>query len=237
MNASRLLTTGLLLALAVSTHAQGPNDEVTTPFFGNKTCPVTGKPAKAALSVKHGDEHVFVCCKGCIKKVAAKPKVFHAKAYPAAKVNDLGNEKCPVMGGKAKEKVSTVFQGHRVHFCCPGCDKSFLREPNKHLARMTSKKKLTDLGNKTCPVMAGNKVEPDSFVIYKGQIINICCAGCAKKFAKSPAKYLEAMKKGKALEQWTCSMHPEVIADMPGKCPKCGMDLITVKPEKDRKHD
>lgn len=27
-------------------------------------------------------------------------------------------------------------------------------------------------------------------------------------------------------QKWTCSMHPEVIKDKPGKCPKCGMDLI-----------
>ena len=28
---------------------------------------------------------------------------------------------------------------------------------------------------------------------------------------------------------YTCSMHPEVISDKPGKCPKCGMDLIIKK--------
>lgn len=26
--------------------------------------------------------------------------------------------------------------------------------------------------------------------------------------------------------QYTCVMHPEVISDKPGKCPKCGMDLV-----------
>ncbi len=26
--------------------------------------------------------------------------------------------------------------------------------------------------------------------------------------------------------QYTCSMHPEVVQDVPGTCPKCGMDLI-----------
>ena len=25
---------------------------------------------------------------------------------------------------------------------------------------------------------------------------------------------------------YTCSMHPEVTSDKPGKCPKCGMELI-----------
>jgi Cu(I)/Ag(I) efflux system membrane fusion protein len=27
-------------------------------------------------------------------------------------------------------------------------------------------------------------------------------------------------------EEWTCSMHPEIIRDKPGSCPICGMDLI-----------
>ncbi|GAA4024745.1 hypothetical protein GCM10022409_05910 [Hymenobacter glaciei] len=25
---------------------------------------------------------------------------------------------------------------------------------------------------------------------------------------------------------YTCSMDPEVVANQPGKCPKCGMDLV-----------
>jgi P-type Cu2+ transporter len=30
------------------------------------------------------------------------------------------------------------------------------------------------------------------------------------------------------LQQYTCPMHPEVTSDAPGKCPKCGMDLVAV---------
>jgi len=26
--------------------------------------------------------------------------------------------------------------------------------------------------------------------------------------------------------QYTCPMHPEVVSDAPGSCPKCGMDLV-----------
>lgn len=29
--------------------------------------------------------------------------------------------------------------------------------------------------------------------------------------------------------QYTCPMHPEVVANQPGKCPKCGMDLVVKK--------
>ncbi|MCX6967588.1 MAG: hypothetical protein NTZ46_07375 [Verrucomicrobia bacterium] len=32
-----------------------------------------------------------------------------------------------------------------------------------------------------------------------------------------------------AAQKYTCSMHPEVISDKPGKCPKCGMNLTLVK--------
>jgi hypothetical protein len=30
---------------------------------------------------------------------------------------------------------------------------------------------------------------------------------------------------------WTCPMHPEVISDKPGKCPKCGMTLVPKEPD------
>ena len=32
-----------------------------------------------------------------------------------------------------------------------------------------------------------------------------------------------------AAQKYTCPMHPEVISDKPGKCPKCGMNLVPVK--------
>jgi len=28
---------------------------------------------------------------------------------------------------------------------------------------------------------------------------------------------------------YTCPMHPEIVQDKPGNCPKCGMNLIPVK--------
>ncbi len=44
----------------------------------------------------------------------------------------------------------------------------------------------------------------------------------------------EAMCKDKKIDKnkavtYTCSMHPEVTSDKPGKCPKCGMELIKKK--------
>lgn len=30
-------------------------------------------------------------------------------------------------------------------------------------------------------------------------------------------------------KKYTCTMHPEVVMNKPGKCPKCGMNLVAVK--------
>jgi hypothetical protein len=33
-------------------------------------------------------------------------------------------------------------------------------------------------------------------------------------------------KNHKIAKQYTCTMHPEVVKDKPGLCPKCGMELV-----------
>ncbi len=47
---------------------------------------------------------------------------------------------------------------------------------------------------------------------------------------KTPSKAddkTKTMKDSSAtMQKYTCPMHPEVISDKPGQCPKCGMDLI-----------
>ncbi len=36
---------------------------------------------------------------------------------------------------------------------------------------------------------------------------------------------------------YTCPMDPEVTSDKPGKCPKCGMDLVEKKADNAAKND
>ena len=38
--------------------------------------------------------------------------------------------------------------------------------------------------------------------------------------------------KASSATKYTCTMHPEVVMNKPGKCPKCGMDLVKMKPMK-----
>ena len=42
----------------------------------------------------------------------------------------------------------------------------------------------------------------------------------------APADSSATAPQGIAAANYTCPMHPEVHSDKPGKCPKCGMDLV-----------
>ncbi|MBX3720764.1 MAG: heavy metal translocating P-type ATPase [Turneriella sp.] len=63
--------------------------------------------------------------------------------------------------------------------------------------------------------------------VYKGETIHFCSLHCEKKFLTDPESYLKPKAAAPALagSLYTCPMHPEVIQDHPGDCPKCGMAL------------
>ena len=48
--------------------------------------------------------------------------------------------------------------------------------------------------------------------------------------SKSNISYSKSDTAGKYV--YTCPMHPEIITDKPGNCPKCGMTLVKKKTDK-----
>jgi len=55
------------------------------------------------------------------------------------------------------------------------------------------------------------------FAVSTAMVFNACSGGSSQKTEQT------------AKVEYTCTMHPEVIQDKPGKCPKCGMDLVEKK--------
>ena len=179
-----------LLAGASLTPAQ---DKPEGLFFGNTTCPATGKPVDQRFYIEVDGQKVYTCCKACKKQAAEDPKAALAKVYPADKVVDVKNAQCPIMGKPAKEDKSVVFQGHKIHLCCPGCEKGFAKVPNKFLA-LAMNKELKVVGNPKCPVMPAEAVVPDHYVKYQGKLIGICCDSCVEEFGNDPAKFMKAVE-------------------------------------------
>lgn len=78
---------------------------------------------------------------------------------------------------------------------------------------------------KTDPV-CGMDVAEDSKYQYEHaeQRYHFCSESCLQKFKADPGQY-KSQASGDDHALYTCSMHPEVVQQGPGRCPKCGMFL------------
>ena len=101
---------------------------------------------------------------------------------------------CPVMGGKITSTSYADFQGQRVYFCCPGCEGSFLKDPEKYFEAAAKDKILFENVQTTCPI-TGEPIDRKFFTYYKGRGIYFCCESCIETFNADPDKYLKAMGK------------------------------------------
>jgi Cu+-exporting ATPase len=91
----------------------------------------------------------------------------------------------------------------------------------------------------TDPVCGMSTEDPEAFTPYEheGRTHYFCSPRCLAQFKENPAAYGgEEAKKQPIIHQspgagkYTCPMHPEVVRDGPGNCPKCGMALEPIMP-------
>jgi len=125
----------------------------------------------------------------------------------------------------------------------PGCKEQASPPAGTSQGEPGSAPPAAAIAQKLCPV-TDDPIDPKIYLDYQGRRVYFCCEMCPPMFKKDPEKYLkkldEQMKGAapaakdtppaaeKPILHWTCAMHPEVKADKPGKCPKCGMTLVPV---------
>ena len=107
---------------------------------------------------------------------------------------------------------------------------------NHHHHHPTSHQQITD------PVCGMSTDNRSDFIAHTEgeETYYFCSEHCRETFSSNPEAYLNHQEKQKSLVKdmrsqssagiYTCPMHPEIEADKPGSCPKCGMALEPVTP-------
>ena len=62
--------------------------------------------------------------------------------------------------------------------------------------------------------------------------LTILFAASTSTFAQAKQATTAKHQKARVAKKYTCEMHPEVVKGKPGKCPRCGMKLMSVKSKK-----
>jgi len=63
----------------------------------------------------------------------AVPGASHPEPAKAGLLVDLGNARCPIMGGEVDGKTYSEWNGLRIGHCCPPCITNLLAAPEKAL--------------------------------------------------------------------------------------------------------
>ena len=100
------------------------------------------------------------------------------------------------------------------------------------------------MNSKVRDPVCGMHVDPATAklqVAHAGQQFHFCSSRCKEKFLAEPTRYLapppETPKAPMAIAgtRYTCPMHPQIVRDVAGKCPICGMTLKPILPPTDVK--
>ena len=115
--------------------------------------------------------------------------------------------------------------GHTYHFCAARCRDKFAAEPDAYI----------EAKDPVCG-MTVNRGTAVHMAKHAGERFYFCSTRCQEKFEAAPDSYLgdrpapEPMPAG---TQYTCPMDPEIVRDVPGDCPICGMALEPMTPSAD----
>ncbi len=183
----------------------------------NETCPFTGNPINAEVTIEVGEETVAFCCSGCKSGFASwndEKQEQYIKLQKEAKPTTVGKDKykigmpytltiCAVSGEKLDSKGQAVmkkFHGREFRFCGDECVKLFEEDQEGHIEKVDAlmiQDQLPFYPMTTCFMMDEpldvNGASID--FIFDNRLVRLCCHDCKDMFHKNPGKYFKHIEK------------------------------------------
>jgi YHS domain-containing protein len=196
-----------VIALGVAAPT-GAEEERKGDLFTLGTCPISGKALgeEPIISLVDGREVRF-CCGGCPDAFTKDKEANLAKLDEAVIKQQMEHyplKTCLMSGEELGDKAINLVANNRlVRFCCKNCAESFVEDPTEALAKLDEaviEAQVKSYPLTTCLVAdeeLGAMGDPIQRV-HGNRLVQFCCAGCIKEFAKSPATYLAKLDKAKA---------------------------------------
>ncbi len=173
---------------------------------------MTVDPARNPHSAGHLGKTYYFCCAGCAAKFRADPdKYLHPNATDPI---------CGMTVDISQAKHAVECEGKNFYFCSAGCATKFRSHPQRYL-----QPKLATPGHRhaTAPLVQLGGPPP--------LVHSAASAGAAPHSVQNPIAQVTAQlptHSSRTTSQsaaYVCPMDPEVRANEPGPCPKCGMAL------------
>ena len=171
------------------------------------TCIVTGDKLGSMgepIVKKYDGREVRFCCEMCVSKFeAAKDSYFKKidRKLVRSQMPYYPTSLCVVSGEPlTDESINVIYKNRLVRLCCDDCRDTFLKSPNKFLARLdraviAQQSKLYPLD--TCVVTdeAFTDEEKPIDKVYANRLVRLSCEGCVMAFEKNPALYVGKLDK------------------------------------------
>jgi Cu+-exporting ATPase len=163
--------------------------------------------------MKHTYKVIGMSCSGCQTNVEKALSGLNEVTHVSV---DLKKSEATIEMKKhiPLEKLQETLLKSGLHYTIELPNQSSSTDKDKH-SHSTIQKTDPKIGNGIyyCPMHCEGKKTYDK----PGD-----CPVCGMHLVEQP--------RTSSAQQYTCSMHPEVIQDEPGACPICGMDLIPLEP-------
>jgi YHS domain-containing protein len=128
----------------------------------------------------------------CICLMLVVPSFAKDKVTPLATLAKKPQTTCPITGEAIMKDVFIDFQGQRIYFCCAGCEKQLLADPEKYFKIFAEQNILLESIQKVCPV-SGKPINKNIYADYKGRRVYFDSEKSKEVFLKDPEIYLKKL--------------------------------------------